>query len=177
MPFLGKYGPKNQNCCFKLKLSTLPNLDMQVSMVMFTFSIFDRKYSFWSKKIKTVSLISWYSVPRRIWIFKIPWWCSLFCFRTEIPFLGKFSLENQNCQPKLKFGTSNVQNSMVMFNFAILNWKCPFWASLVQKIKIFRITWNFVLRLIQICRIQEWCSLFCGNLDLKFVQSKIWYLV
>ena len=93
MPFLGKYGPKNQNCCFKLKLSTLPNLDMQVSMVMFTFSIFDRKYSFWSKKIKTVSLISWYSVPRRIWIFKIPWWCSLFCFRTEIPFLGKFSLK------------------------------------------------------------------------------------
>ena len=93
MLFLGKYGPKNQKFCFKLKLSTLPYLDMQVSVVMFTFSIFDRKYSFWSKKIKIVSSISWYLVPRRIWICKIPWWCSLFCFRTEIPFLGKFSLK------------------------------------------------------------------------------------
>ena len=27
-----------------------------------------------------------------------------FCFRPEIPFLGKFGSKNQNCQFKLKFG-------------------------------------------------------------------------
>ena len=28
-----------------------------------------------------------------------------FCFRMEIPFLGKFGWKNQNCQFKLKFST------------------------------------------------------------------------
>ena len=28
-----------------------------------------------------------------------------FCFRTEIPFLGKFGTKNKKCQFKLKFGT------------------------------------------------------------------------
>ena len=105
-----------------------------------------------------------------------------FCFRLQIPFLGKFSpkkqnyhfelkfgtdsnlnmqnsmvmliffyfipkktllgqiwLKNQNCHFKLKFGTStnlNMQNSIVRLNFTVLEWKDPFWANLVQKIKI-----------------------------------------
>ena len=45
----------------------------------------------------------------------------------------------QNCQFKLKFGTyanSNMQNSTVMFTFSVFDWKYPFWANLVQKIKI-----------------------------------------
>ena len=48
-PFLGKFGPKNQNCQFELEFSTYANLNMQNSKGMFTFSIFDRKYLFLGK--------------------------------------------------------------------------------------------------------------------------------
>ena len=46
-PFLGKAGSTIQNCLFKAKLVTETNLNMQNSMVMFTFSVFDWKYPFW----------------------------------------------------------------------------------------------------------------------------------
>ena len=37
--FLGKFGPKNQNCQFKLKFGTLTNSNKQKSMVSFTFHV------------------------------------------------------------------------------------------------------------------------------------------
>ena len=43
---------------------------------------------------------------------------------TVIPFLGKLGQNNQNCWFKLKFGTkinSNMQNSMVVFSFSVLD--------------------------------------------------------
>ena len=46
MHFLGKLGPKNQNCQFKLKFGTKTNSNMQNSIAMFTFSVFD-----WEKKL------------------------------------------------------------------------------------------------------------------------------
>ena len=55
IPFLGKFGPKNQNCQFKLKFGTRTNSDMQNSLVMFTFSVLDWKYfvgQIWSEKLK-----------------------------------------------------------------------------------------------------------------------------
>ena len=63
----------------------------------------------------------------------------IFCFRPETPFLGKFGPKDQNRQFKLKFGNktiSNVQNSMVVFTFSVLDRKHPFLANVVQKIKI-----------------------------------------
>ena len=53
-------------------------------------------------------------------------------------FVQVWSKKNQNCQFKLKFGTynnSNMQNP-VAFLFSVLDGKHPFWANLVQKIKI-----------------------------------------
>ena len=41
--FLSKFGPKNENCYFKSKFGTQTNLNMQNSMEVLTFSIFDRK--------------------------------------------------------------------------------------------------------------------------------------
>ena len=41
------------------------------------------------QKFKIVSL-SWNLAPRITQICIIQWWCFLFCFRLEIPFLGKF---------------------------------------------------------------------------------------
>ena len=57
----------------------------------------------------------------------------------ESTLLGKLGQKNQSCQFKLKFGTytnSNMQNSMVVFTFSVLDRKHPFWENMVQKIKI-----------------------------------------
>ena len=83
------------------------------------------------------------------WICRIQWnYVHFFRFRPQILFLGKFGPKNQNCQFILKFGTwinSNMQNSMAMFNFSAFYWTYPFWANLVQLIKIVRLNWNLVL--------------------------------
>ena len=41
--------PKNQNCQFKMKFSTYTNLNMQNSMVVFTFTLFRPEISFLGK--------------------------------------------------------------------------------------------------------------------------------
>ena len=174
IPFLGKFVPKNQNCHFKLKFGTYTNSSIQNPMVMFNFLGFEWKYTFWAnlvQQIKNVTL-TWNLVPTlkaEIWYllelehaeFNGDVYSS--CFWLEIPFLGKFAPKNHSCHFKLKFGTytnSNMQNSMVMFIFFVFDRKYPFWANLVQNIKIATLTWNLVPTLIRILRIQ-WCvSLF-----------------
>ena len=97
----------------------------------------------------------------------------------KIPCLGKFGPKYQNYQFKLKFGTytnSNMQNSMVMFIFFVFDRKYPFWANLVQKVKIISWSWNLVARLIRICWIQWCCSLFSfltGSALLGQIWSKL----
>ena len=49
---------------------------------------------------------------------------------------------------------------MVMFILSVFDWKYPFWANLVKKIKILTLSWNLVRTLIRTCRIQWWCSVF-----------------
>ena len=78
-------------------------------------------------------------------------------------------------------------SSMVMLIFSVWDWKYPFWAHLVLKITIFSLSWNLVLRLIWICRIESQCSIFgflTGNTlfgqiwsqnSKSFVYSEIWY--
>ena len=91
-PFLGKFGPKNQNCKFELKFGTCTNLNKHNSMVVFSFSIFDRKCSFGEgggtnlvQKIKITSL-SWNLVPGLIQICTIHWryWLYLFLTRNTL---------------------------------------------------------------------------------------------
>ena len=119
-------------------------------------------------------------VASLIRIFRMQWCCSVFCFRVEIPFLGKFGPKNQNYQFKLKFGTytnSNMQIWMMLFIFFVFKWKYPFWANLVQKIKIISLSWNLVPRLIRICWSQWWCSLFLfliGNMLFGQIWSRKW---
>ena len=81
-PFLGKFSPKNQICQFKLKFGTKTNSNIQNSKVVFTFSVLNRKYTFWAnlvQKIKIVSL-NWNLVPRLIRIYNIQWWYHFFLF-------------------------------------------------------------------------------------------------
>ena len=74
---------------------------------------------------------------------------AIFPFLTWNYLFGKILVKkNQTCEFKLKFGTytnSNMQNSMVMFTFSVLDWKQPFWANLVQKKKFVSLDWNLVL--------------------------------
>ena len=93
-----------------------------------------------------------------IWICRIQWVCSLFSISTaNTIFWVNLVQNNQNCQSSFKFGTwtnSNMQKSMVgMFNFSAFYWNYPFWTNLVQLIKIVRLSWNLVPRIIRIRRI------------------------
>ena len=138
---------------------------MQNSMMLFTFFVFEWKYPFWANLVQKVKIISWSwnLVARLIWICRIQWCCSLFLFLSGNTLFGQIWSKNQNCHFKLKFGTysnSNMQNSMVMFILSVFDWKYPFWANLVQKIKIVTLSWNLVPTLIRTCRIQWWCSFF-----------------
>ena len=52
---MGKFSRKNQNYHFRLKFGGWPTSNMQNSMMLFTFSVFDWKYPFgqiWFKKPK-----------------------------------------------------------------------------------------------------------------------------
>ena len=56
--FLGKFGPRNQNCLFKMKFGTWTNSNMQISMVVFTFSVLDEKHSFSTNLVQKVKIVS-----------------------------------------------------------------------------------------------------------------------
>ena len=62
-----------------------------------------------------------------------------------------------------------MQNSMMLFSFLVFDWKYPFWANLVQKVKIISWSWNSVPRLILICRIQWCCSFSCFWVEIPFL--------
>ena len=67
--------------------------------------------------------------------------------------------KSQNYQIQLKFGTktsSNMENSMVVFTFSVLDGKDTFLANLVQKIKIVIFSWDLTQALIRLW----WCSVF-----------------
>ena len=56
-PFLGKFGPENQNCQLKLKFGTKTNSNMQNSMVMFAFSAFNHNYPFWANLVQKSKIV------------------------------------------------------------------------------------------------------------------------
>ena len=64
-----------------------------------------------------------------------------------------------------------MQNSMVKFTFSVFDWKSSFWVNLVQKVEIITLSWNFVGSLIQICRLQWCCSLFCFWPEIAFLRK------
>ena len=54
----GKFGLKNLNYKFMLKLSIMTNLNMQNSMVMLTFSVFIWKYTFWANLFQEIKIVN-----------------------------------------------------------------------------------------------------------------------
>ena len=62
-----------------------------------------------------------------------------------------------------------MQNSVALFNLSLFDQKHPFWANLVQKIKLVSLSWNLVARLIWKCRIQWWFHFFHFWLELPLL--------
>ena len=63
----------------------------------------------------------------------------------------------------MKFFTctnSNMQNAMMVCTLSAFDGKNHYLANLVQVIKIGCLSWNLVCRLIWLCRMNCWCSLF-----------------
>ena len=56
--FWGKFGPKNKNYQFKLKLGIYTNSNMENSIVTFTFSVCDWKYSFRANLVQNIKIVS-----------------------------------------------------------------------------------------------------------------------
>ena len=134
---------------------------MQNSMAVITVFLFYHKCFFWENLVENVKIVSvkWNLIPRLIRIYRIQWGY----FLLEMPFLGKFGLNCQYCQFKVKLNTKtnlNIWKSMVVFTFFVFDQKCPFWTNLFQNVKIISLSWNLVSRLIWICRIQWCCSIF-----------------
>ena len=55
---LEEIGPQNEDCQLQLKFGTQDNSNMQNSMTMFTCSLLDRKYLFWSNFLQKVKIVS-----------------------------------------------------------------------------------------------------------------------
>ena len=55
--FLGKFGPKNQNCKFWLKFGTWTNANIQNSMAMFNFSAFYWNYPLWANLTQLIKIV------------------------------------------------------------------------------------------------------------------------
>ena len=76
---------------------------------------------------------------------------------------------------ELTFTTQKAYVCSPWTGCSFFDWNYLFWVNLVQKLKIISLSWNFVPRLIQICRVPWWCSLFLfatGNTFLDKFDSK-----
>ena len=151
IPFLGKFGPKNQNCHFKLKFGTYTNLNMQNFMARLTSSILDRKYRIWANfgpknqschfKLKFGTFTN-LNMRNSMMMVTFSVLYRKYCFWT-------------NLDRKIKIATLSwnlVLTLMVRPTSSVLDQKYNFWANLVKIFKIVTLSWNLVLSLIWICR-------------------------
>ena len=140
------------NPVLELKLFIWRNLNMPISMVVFTFSTFDGKH--FVQKIKIVSLswnpVLWLKLATKpnsnMQISIVVFTCSILDGKDS--FFGKFGSKNQKKIFTLKFSTypnSNIQIWMVVFTLSIFDRKHPFWANLIKEIKIVTLIWNLVI--------------------------------
>ena len=134
-PLLGKFGSKAQNCQLMLELGTQTNSIMQNKMVIFISSFSSGNTLFvqiWSKNQNFQFKLK-FGTQTNSNDGEFNGGVQFFCFRLEIPILGKFGFKIRNCLFKVKFGAqtnSGMQNSMVMFTFSFFDQRYFFWANL-----------------------------------------------
>ena len=95
---------------------------MENSMVVFTFSIFDRKYLFLDKFVS----VSWKLVLRLIQVRRIQWWRSFFLYFWLEGFLfrGNLPEKNENCLLNQQFGSEKDGNRCKFIDSNILIFCC-----------------------------------------------------
>ena len=124
-----------------MKLGIYTNSNMLNLLVMFTFSVLERKYPFWANLVQKDKIVCLQCslVLRLIFNYvEVDDDIQIFSFRLEITFLGKFGSKRQSCLITMKLRAltnSNMLNSMVMFICPVLDQKYNFGSKLVQKIK------------------------------------------
>ena len=109
IPFLAKFGPKDQNCQFRLKFELFQPLALNL---------------FWAYLVRKFKFVCSGKnlLPRLFEYAKFNDGVLCICFRLETPFLGKFGPKKENCKFRLRFDTqcnSNMKNSMVMLTLFI----------------------------------------------------------
>ena len=140
--------------CFRPKILSLSNFSPKIEIVSLTCNL----------------------VRRLIRILIIQCQCSLFSvldwkYSSVLNKRGGTLINFSNFFFFLKFGTKtnfNLNNSIAMLTFYVLDWKYLFWANLVQKINMVSLSWDLVPILIRICRIQWQCSLFLFEIGNTF---------
>ena len=156
---LGKSGPTNQNCQFRLKFATRTNSNMRNSMIMFTSSVFDHKYPFRLNLVQIFKIVcsKWNLIQRLIWICKIQWWCLFYVLHwKKQPVLG-------NLVQKIKIVTLSWKLVLRLIRTGRIQWwwllflfltGSILFSKFVPKIKTVRWSWHLEPTLIWICRIQ-----------------------
>ena len=62
-----------------------------------------------------------------------------------------------------------MSNSMAVFTF--FAFEHHFFGNMVLNVRIISLNWNLVPRLIQICRVQRWSSLYCFQWKIPFLHK------
>ena len=166
IPFLGRFGPKIQNYClswnFVPRLIKKFKIPWWCSLVL--LSIGDTFLGKFGPKNQNVSL-SWNFA---LDYFKYAELCRKYVVFT-FPILDQKKTYSDKSDQKIKIvilGGSLVPRPFeyVEFNddvYFFSFWpKTPFWANLVQKMKIVFLKWNLTQILIWICQIQWWCLFY-----------------
>ena len=118
----------------------------------------------WWKSWKLASL-GFQKLNLTLWLSEFNSGVHFYRFRPEIPFFGqidpKMKIAEVEILYKVQFEFAEFDGDFhFFFFFFVWGWKYPFWTNLIQKIKVISLSWNLILRLIQIWRIQWWCSFF-----------------
>ena len=68
---------------------------------------------------------------------------------------------------------SNDHRRTHKYNFSVFIRKYPFWENLAHNIKIVSLSWNYVPRVIQICRFNGNVHFFCFRLETPFLGNLV----
>ena len=142
-------------------------------MMLFTFFVFNRKYSFWANFIQKIKIVSlrWSLVTSLIRICRIQRCCSLFSFSIRNTLFQQISQKIKIISLRWNLVLRLIRICRIQrccSLFSVFNRKYPLCTTLVEKIKILRFRWKLIPRVIRICRIQWWYSLFLIRPEILF---------
>ena len=165
--FLGKLGPKHQNCQFQMKFGPDFNSNMQNPMGVFTFSVWNGNHPFWANLVWKIEILSLSRnlVPSvstnfnrensiLVFTFSVSTWKTL---------LGLIWSKNSillvwreiSCLDQFEYAELLARVQISCFRLGTLVGQI-----LTKKVQITSFIRSFIQRLVRIWRIQWWFSVF-----------------